>query len=307
MAVYPAPAHVAAVPLSLLPFEAAFVLFTVLSLLAVMGSLLLVGVRDWRCYGLTLLSVSVLEALQLGGLTPFLGLALALLWRYADTTWRASFAAAALIFLKLFLWPVSLWLLMTRRGAVFFRALGLCAAVTLGAWAIIGFRGLLEYPRLLSTLATVLRGQGDSLYQGALLLGLSPTAGAIGTTAVGVVLLAAGVLLARRERAGEAFLFAVIAAFALTPVVWEQYFMLLIIPIAILQPRLGWMWAIPLLTWLAPASGFGTAVYQIAVHQAALLTLIAAALLVPAFRRRGVRSMLIAPVAARVRGPAASP
>jgi len=40
-----------------------------------------------------------------------------------------------------------------------------------------------------------------------------------------------------------------------SPVVWNHYFALLIVPLAILRPRLRIEWAIPLALWLCPATG----------------------------------------------------
>ena len=40
------------------------------------------------------------------------------------------------------------------------------------------------------------------------------------------------------------------AALALTPIAWLHYFVLLYVPIAIVRPRLSWLWAAPLLLWV---------------------------------------------------------
>jgi len=44
----------------------------------------------------------------------------------------------------------------------------------------------------------------------------------------------------------------VFAALALTPIVWQQYYMLLFVPIALRKTRFGALWLAPLLFWLAP-------------------------------------------------------
>ena len=82
-------------------------------------------------------------------------------------------AVGAGIAAKLFLWPLLVWLLLTRR----FRAAAIGAASSLvlvaGAWAVVGFQGLTQYPALLRavqdvyairsySLATVAGGLGAS-------------------------------------------------------------------------------------------------------------------------------------------------
>src|SRR5689334_14476002 len=80
--VYPAPVAAAAAPLGLLPYGVAWVVFAVLLVAAVLASLRLLGVRDWRCYVVAALSLPVLKAANLGTVTPLLMLAVALMWRF---------------------------------------------------------------------------------------------------------------------------------------------------------------------------------------------------------------------------------
>ena len=62
------------------------------------------------------------------------------------------------------------------------------------------------------------------------------------------VLLGAGRAFAAATPGADAwtFIVAIGAAFALSPIVWLHYFVLLYIPIAIVRPRLSWLWALPL-------------------------------------------------------------
>jgi len=64
--VYPAPFAVGVLPLALLPFAAAATIWTAFLLACVLGSLAVLGVRDWRCYGLVLATVPALSAVRLG-------------------------------------------------------------------------------------------------------------------------------------------------------------------------------------------------------------------------------------------------
>ena len=133
--VYPTPFAVPFIPFAAVPENVGAVAFLALSTAAVLGSLWLLGVRDRRCYGLALLGLPAFGALGIGALGPVLLVLSALGWRYRDRTIAGvplALAAAA----KLFLWPVLVWLLVTRR----FRAFGASVATivaTLALWAVI--------------------------------------------------------------------------------------------------------------------------------------------------------------------------
>ena len=77
-------------PLGLLPFPLAAALMTVVLLAAVAGTLWLLDVRDWRCYGAAYLAIPVLHDVRLGALTPLLALGVALAWRWRDRAARCS-------------------------------------------------------------------------------------------------------------------------------------------------------------------------------------------------------------------------
>ncbi len=80
--VYPAPALLVTVPLALLPYRLAALLFTAGSVVAAVGGLRLLGVRDWRCYGAAFLSYPIVNSLSLGQLTGYLILGIAIAWRW---------------------------------------------------------------------------------------------------------------------------------------------------------------------------------------------------------------------------------
>jgi len=84
--VYPASPLVAAVPFSFLPYRVAGVLFALLSIGAVLGGLRLLGVRDWRCYGVSFLSWPVAHGLMLGALAGALAAAAVATFRSSPRT-----------------------------------------------------------------------------------------------------------------------------------------------------------------------------------------------------------------------------
>jgi glycosyl transferase family 87 len=245
--VYPAPANLAVVPLSLLPFWLAATLFTGLSVAAMALALRLLGVRDWRCYVLALASWPFVYGLELGTLGPLLVLGVAALWRWRDRLWPPAMALAAVVIAKIFPFPLAAWLIITRRHRQLALTAGLGAAVTLGAWAVLGFAGLTSYPTMLSNLSFIQEGRSDSLVAVLLAAGFSARA------AQALALLAAAGLLGlawRFARAGghqpQAFGLAVMAALTASPIVWDHYLVLLFVPIALLSPSYSQLWLVPL-------------------------------------------------------------
>jgi hypothetical protein len=183
--------------------------------------------------------------------TVLLVLAAALAWRYRDRTWAVAAAVALAVAVKIFLWPLVVWLLVTRRFRAALAAVGGAAVVTLGAWAAIGFAGMREYPQLLDALSAVYAPPSHSLFSAGLGLGFGDQwAHALALTVGGAVLVAAWRL--GRGRGGDAasFSLALGAALLLSPIVWPHYFALLLVPLAILQPRLGQFWALPAAFWV---------------------------------------------------------
>jgi hypothetical protein len=283
---YPAGSALAMVPFGALPFGVAAGVLTVLLVAATLGALWLLGVRDWRCYGVTFAAITTLGAIRLGTFTPLLVLGLAVAWRFRRD-WRvAGGALAGCIVLKVFLWPVVAWLVATRRYAAAALAAGGAAVATLLAWAALGFDGLSEYPELLRKLTDVVEDRGYSLVALGTSVGLGePVARALPWLAGGAVL-AAAVAIARREEGDRrSFSLAVLAAVLLTPIVWLHYFLLLVVPIALLRPRLAAVWFLPLVLWLTPFQETDGELWRIAL---ALGALAAVALLAAGLRRPGL-------------------
>ncbi len=256
--VYPAPTLALFVPLALLSFEVAAIVVTVLSFAAVGLALAALGVRDRRCYAAALFSPGVADAIGLGAFTPFLVLGVALLWRYRDRPAAAVPLAAALLVSKLFLWPLLVWLAVTRRTRTALGALALSLLASVAAWAAIGFDGFLAYPRILIVLADAVQEKSYSAVALGLALGLPEAAATAVAVAAGVAVLAAAIVLARRPDGGRSSLTAAIAAsLLLTPIVWTHYFALLFVPIALSRQRLSLLWLLPLLMWISPEQSHG--------------------------------------------------
>jgi hypothetical protein len=255
-AAYPAPALLLGVPFTFLPAALAEWLWVALMLAAGGLALHLAGARDWRIYGAVALTLPAANALMLGSVDMLLMLGLAACWRWRDRAAYAGAALGALVALKLLALPLIVWLVATRRYRAAAISLVVAAGLCLAGWAAIGFDGLAGYPDLLSLLAEIEDERGYSLVHYATLLGLGSSAATLAPYAGGACLLAALARAARRGRAGDAqaFLLGVLAVLAFTPIVWQHYLVLVLVPLAVLQPRLSGVWFVPLLLWLTPDS-----------------------------------------------------
>jgi Glycosyltransferase family 87 len=256
--VYPAPAAYAMAPLSLLPYGIANLLFAFVGVAAIAGALYLLDVHDWRCYGAVFAWPAVWSSLLNGAISSLLVLGCAALWRYRSRSFAAGSLCAALIVFKLYLWPLGLFLLATRR----FRAAGAAAAVTvvatLGTWALLSFAGLRQYPALLDRLTSLVADQSYSPY--ALFRAAGASAGSARLLMlVSGGLLLGGIVLSGRRPANEraAFIVAVVASLALTPIVWPHYLALLIVVVALARPTLHTTWVLPMALWMAMPSWSG--------------------------------------------------
>jgi len=183
-------------------------------------------------------------------------------WRYRDRPAVSGIAAALTATLKLFLWPLGVWLLVTRRirAAVFCACAGVL--VLMGGWAAIGFAGLRSYPHLLHVLSQV---EAGTSYSPVALLRLSGRSATLLTVALVVAVLVAIVLAARGPDGDRrSFAVAVIGALAATPLLWLHYFALLLIPIALYRPRLSALWFAPVVLWLTPTTHSHGSLWRIA-------------------------------------------
>jgi hypothetical protein len=253
--VYPPPVLLAAVPFSSLPYPVAGVLFMLLSIAGLIAGLYLLGVRDWRCFGVAFLSWPVLHGAILGAVTPLLVLGVGLAWHWRARVTAPALSVAAVITAKLFPWTLGVWLLATRRLRTAALAAALVIVGTVSAWALIGFAGMSSYPHMLASLDSLSAGAGVSLVAALLALGVGATIAQLLALAVAVTLLGAAWSLYRRPDGDRlAMGLAVVAALIASPMVWPHYFALAFVPIALLSPRLSPLWFVPLLTWLAPVA-----------------------------------------------------
>jgi len=252
--VYPPPFVLALIPLSELPFAVAAGIYTAILLGCVILALRVLGVADWRCYGAVFLAAPTLFSLRLGEVSPILMLLVALAWRYRDHWQAAGAAVGAAVVVKLFLWPLVIWLLVTRRWKAAAAATVGGAAVTALAWTAIGFNGLKDFAVLLRALTRLEAGQSYSLVALAERLHIPDPRVSWLVLALPIVV-GLAITCARATPASfdtYAFSSGVCLALLLTPILWLNYLILLFVPIAAANRRLNVWWALPLALWLSP-------------------------------------------------------
>jgi alpha-1,2-mannosyltransferase len=252
--VYPPFTAYVFVPFALLPYAVGACAYVVLLLAAVPAALWLIGVRDWRCYGVVFMWAPLLACLRVGALGPVLVLLAAAAWRYRDRAVLAGFLLAAVISLKLFLWPLAFWPLAMRRWRASAATFAFTAAALFVPFVPLGTHVLRAYPHLLQVLDGVFGPVSFSSVALFEAMGASPHAAAAGLVCLALVLMGLLVVLARgADGDRRAFVLGVGASLLLSPIVWTHYYVLLALPLALTRPRLTRAWLIPLVLWSAPA------------------------------------------------------
>jgi hypothetical protein len=242
------------VPLSVLPFGVAVLLLNALCVCAFVAALRLLGVRDPELYVIGLCSAPFIFALSYGDPDGIFVLLAALAWHYRDSM-RGAVAVGSLIAAKLLLWPLVIWLIVTRRVRQAALAIVTAAGLLVLAWALIGFKGLLHYPQLLAADSKV-QATNHSVAAALRSAGLSPTA-AYAVAVIAAVLVALAVVRASHWSDRGWFTGAVIAGLIASPVVFPNYFLILFVPLAIGRPTSRSVWLLTAAFWLSPRPTMG--------------------------------------------------
>jgi Glycosyltransferase family 87 len=278
--VYPAPAAIAMVPLALLPLGPSAAIFLALNAAALMLALRLLGVRDWRCYAIAMCSIATLQTFTLGSITSFLLLGSACAWRWRDRRSAAAAAVAAVIVAKLFLAPLLVWLWATGRRSTAIAAAAVAGVAGVAGWAVIGFSSLRQYPHLMSVVSDYEERYGYSVAALAIHLGGGAGAARLLTVLVAGALCALTLVLGRGPDGDRrSFSVAVVASLALSPIVWLNYLLLALAPLALARPRLSRAWALLLLAWLFANPNTLAPPWKVVLFQATAAAILAVAVL----------------------------
>ncbi len=251
---YPAPAALMFVPFALLPHAIADWTFSALVLASVPASLWLLDVRDWRIYGIVMFWQPVIIGYETANVSLLVLLGLAAVWRFRDRAALAGCVLAVLISVKVFVIPVAIWLLATRRLRAVLWVIAGTATLNLIGWAVLGFDQIPVYVKLLSRFAQLTERWGYSPVALALHLGAGQLlADAAGFGAAAAVVIAS---LSNRGASRDRIVFSasVAACLLASPVVESHYLALMILPLALARPTLTPLWALPLLLLVTPAN-----------------------------------------------------
>ncbi len=218
----------------------------------------------------------VFYAVHVGAISTLLALGVAVAWRWRRSPWVSGIAVGLVVALKLFLWPLVLWLCAARYWRTATVALTSTLAFLAVPWAAIGFAGFASYPHLLSELSSVEASQSYTIAAAALKLGTSWHVGQTISIAAALGCGAAMVVAARRGCERASLTFAIGLALLASPIVWMHYFALLLVVVPLYAPRLKLVWWLPVGLFVFPirpgaATGWMVAAALVAVAVIAAL------------------------------------
>jgi hypothetical protein len=249
---YPPPFVLFMLPFGLLPSGLASGIWLGLSLAMLVAAIAILPVRAgvrWATLLAAGLSWPVAYALKLGQVGPLLLLLFAIGWRWLDRPARFGVAGALGAIVKIQPGLVLAWALLTRRWMAVAIGAGVLALTALAATVVAGGPSVwTDYVALLRNVSDPITTPhnftpGAVAYQsGAPVVAAVAIQLASSIAAVGAVIVAA-----LRLRPDASFLVAVVASQLLSPVLWDHYAMLLLLPVAwLLERRQWWAIAIPL-------------------------------------------------------------
>jgi alpha-1,2-mannosyltransferase len=255
---YPALTAAAFVPFAFLPLGLADGLYTALNLTAIVLTLVVLGVRDWRVFGLVLLWAPVAAAWQSANLTLLFALGLAGVWRTRNRPLLSGLLVAVLVSVKPFVWPIVVWLAVTRRWAALGWTAVCGAALNLAVWTSLGLGQLGPYRTVVQHVTAVMQHRGYTVVNLVFHLGGGSSVAYLVTALATCAVLCACLLVAARGDDQAALALSVAAALVATPVAWTHYFALAVVPLALARPRLGVLWFLPVALWLCPSTAPAT-------------------------------------------------
>jgi hypothetical protein len=266
---YPPPFALLVVPFGALPVETATWLWTALSLVAFAVAVALMPVRRnvrWAIVLLAGVSWPFLYAIKLGQVGPVLLLTFVAGWRWLDRPIPFGLAGALGAVIKIQPGLVLAWALLTRRWAAV--AVGAMALLVLaaGATLVLGVPAWSDFLLLIGRVSDPITTP-HNFTPGAVAwqAGIPRDAAAMVQWASMALALAAVVVAALRLSAPASYMVALVASQLLSPIVWDHYAVLLLVPVAWLLDR-GHRWAalIPLATCVALVGFIPPVVYPVA-------------------------------------------
>ena len=250
---YPPPFALVILPITLIPTETAVWLWVLLLAAATVAGIALLPVSErvrWAVLLLAALSWPLLYAIKLGQVGPVLLLLFAIGWRWMDRPWRLGLVMGLGTVIKI--QPALLigWAAFTGRRRAAILGVGFVAISAAIATVVAGPSSWVDLAELLGRVNRPIEtphafGLGRLAFEAGLSETLALAIHWINFAAVVVVV----ALVVWRGSSVASYLAVVIASQFLSPVLWDHYALLLLLPVAWLLDRGRW-WAalIPLIT-----------------------------------------------------------
>jgi alpha-1,2-mannosyltransferase len=257
-----------ALPLTILSSDAAVWAFTIGLIAAFVATVALLPVSRnvrWATLLLGGLSWPLLYAIKLGQVGPILLLLFAIGWRWMDRPGRLGLAVALGIAIKI--QPALLlgWAFVTgRRRAVLVAVLAF-GALAIAATVIVGPSAWTDQASLVARASKPI-DTAHSFTPGRLALEAGFSEAGAWAIQVANWLLCAALVLYALLRSGPvaSYLAVVIASQLMSPILWDHYALVLLLPVAwLLERRQWWIVVVPLATSLLLIGVLPTAVYPI--------------------------------------------
>jgi Glycosyltransferase family 87 len=209
------------------------------------------GVRSAIVF-LAALSWPFLYSVKLGQVGPLLYLCFAIGWRSLDRPLPLGLAIAAGALTKVQPSLLFAWMALTRRWHALVVGLVACSIAALAATLITGLATWADYAALLSRVSQpVTTPKNMTLGAIAWRAGRSLEVATVLQWAAVAMTLAFTLFAWLRRDPATGFIVGVVGSQILSPLLWDHYAMLLLLPVALLlQRRQWWAAAIPLVTWL---------------------------------------------------------
>jgi len=252
---YPPPFAVLVLPLGLLDPTVAIAVWTALLIVAFGLGVWLMPVSStvrWATVLLAGLSWPFLYALKLGQVGTILFLLFAAGWRWLEHPSRLGASAGLGAIIKVQPGLVLVWALLTRRRRAVLAGGIVVVVAALIASAVTGPGSWLDYATLLRTVNDPV-GTDHNSTPGAMALSLGASISVAAAVQVVAIVVVVGVVVvaALRASAEASYLVVVVASQLLSPILWDHYAMLLLLPTAwLLQRGMWWAAALPLATAL---------------------------------------------------------
>jgi len=259
---YPPPFALAIVPLAFVGGQAAVWIWTGLLIAAFLAGVALLPVERtvrWLVLLLGALDWPLLYSLKLGQVGPILLLLFALGWRWLDRPGPLGTTIGLGALVKVQPGLLVGWAALTGRWRACFAAAAVVLVGAAAATAVSGIQPWLDYPSLLGRVASPLTTP-HNFTPGAIAWQAGASTGVAGLIqAIAMVAALGAIVAAARTTTAEAsYLVTVVASQLISPLLWDHYAMLLLLPVAwLLQRGQWWAVAIPLgtsilLTGIAP-------------------------------------------------------